>query len=140
MDAAPLLYATIIIAALLAVYLVVRSSHSKHNSSHHGGNHPLKSHFSSDVPSVLSQEKQALRAGHNKVLDAVRGKPDAADLRDAILSKYHLDRRVSANVRVEDIAEAERASWDSAHDSDGTAPYDPVVGSSPGGDSTQYHA
>ena len=132
MDAAPLLYATIIVAALLAVYLIMQSR----GKPPHGA----KSHFNGDVPPTYHQEVQSLRAGRQKVLDAVRGKPDAAARHDALLSKFKLDQRQGARIRVEDLAEAERAVWNAAHDGDGTATYDPVAGSSAAGDSIQYHS
>lgn len=138
MDAAPLLYATIIVAAVIAIYLVMRPAHHGAHDAH--GTHGQKSHFASDMPPVLSQDFRTQRAAHEKILDSVRGNPDAASIRDALLSKYNADRRQGSNVRVEDIAEAERAVWDSSHDSDGTAAYDPVAGATTSGDALQYHA
>ena len=146
MDAAPLLYATIIVAAVVAIYLVMRPTHGAYDThGTHGAHgthstHGKKSHFDGDMPPVLSQDIKSLRAGREKVLDAVRGNPDAAELRDALLTKYKLDQRQGASVRVEDIAEAERAAWDASHDSDGTAAYDPVAGATASGDALQYHA
>ncbi len=138
MDATPLLYAVIIVAVAVAVYYFAQKSRSKHHMTHL--NPAIKSHFDGDVPPVLAPDIRSLRAARGKILDAVRGRPDAAAIRDALLTKYNLDQRSGASVRVEDIAEAERAVWDAAHDGDGTAAYDPVAGATSGGDSIQYHA